>query len=615
MSPFVRAGALAALSLLCAAPAAAQTAPSPLPSTPPEIGHVSTSDRHDEPIEATAKTTYVVTKNEIVRRGYATVASALENLPGVVVYRAGPIGAQTGVALRGTGTNQTLVLLDGRPVAGAQIGNVDLGAMPTAGVERIEVVEGGGATLYGTGAVGGVVNIITSASSRATSASISSGTSGERAVTFETPSFVFERRITNGAFAYPAIGADPAGERSDVDLSSTAVRARTAAHLGDIALGLDAGVVSRRLGAPGEVAFATPNARQEDVSGDARATFSRDTAHAELSLDLTGTRQTLVYRDPVAAESYTGQPIADLNVESRLQASLRNVVRNQRGALVYGIDLAHGVERIDAGDGAPPSHGFAQTGLYAQDQVRFGDAFRAYAGVRAERDGGAGGTIAPSIGGVLQLSDAYTLRANASTGFRAPTGLDLYYPGFSNPALRPERTKNADVTLTDSRVLGGASVGWFVTAGNNLIVPTDVSVANVEHAVISGLTFDVRTRPFHGFTTAFNLTDTYRAQDLTVSEQRLARRPVLVSNVELAYTGSPRARLAAAGVSAHTAGDDADPFGSAPGYTRIDAYVRLRLAPRAVLSLRAYDLGNERYEEIGGYPMPGRSFTLELSTH
>jgi outer membrane receptor protein involved in Fe transport len=54
--------------------------------------------------------------------------------------------------------------------------------------------------------------------------------------------------------------------------------------------------------------------------------------------------------------------------------------------------------------------------------------------------------------------------------------------------------------------------------------------------------------------------------------------------------------------------------GGAGNYTTIDGYVRLRLAPRALLSLRVYDLGNERYEEAAGYPMPGRTFVVELST-
>jgi vitamin B12 transporter len=616
----------AAIVALCApiaafraAPALAQTAPEPEPSASPaalgEIGRVSTSDRRDEPAGATSKTTYVVTKADIVRRGFTTVAAALEGVPGVSLTRTGAIGSSASVTIRGTGSNQTLVLLDGRPLAGAQIGALDLGALPTAGVERIEVVEGGGATLYGTGAIGGVINIVTSVRNRRdTIATLSTATFGERAFVVDAPNFTFERRIARNDFSYPALGGDPAGVRDDVDLASTALRGRTATRLGAFGLALDAGIVARHLGVPGPASFTTPNARQDDVNADARASLSRTTPHAVATLDLTGTRESLVYRDPVAAESFTGLPFAFLNVEARVQASLRNVVQNDGGALVYGADFARGVERIDAGDGSPPSHAFAQAALYAQDQFRLSNTLRAYAGLRAERDGALGGAFAPSLGGTWSFGDGLALRANASTAFRAPTALDLYYPGFSNPNLHPERTKSFDVTLDASRVLGGASIGYFVTAGNELIVVVGSGPVNVQKAVIGGLTLDLRTRPLHGVTARVNLTDVFRAQDLTAGERRLPRRPVIVSNVELAYAGAPRALLASAGVVAHSVGLNADPFGSAQAFTRVDAYARLRIAPRAVLSLRVYDLGGERYEETGGFPMPGRSFALELST-
>jgi vitamin B12 transporter len=609
-----------AASVLCTGAALAQTAPDPTASASPapalsEIGRVSTSDRRDEPAGATSKTTYVVTKADIVRRGFTTVASALEDVPGIVVTRTGPIGSSAGVALRGTGTNQTLVLIDGRPAAGAQTGTVDLGALPTAGVERIEVVEGSGATLYGTGAIGGVINIVTVPRNRRdTIATLSNGTFAESALVVDAPNFAFERRVARSDFGYPAFGSDPAGVRQDVDLASTSFRARTATHLGALGLALDAGIVARHLGVAGQIPFTTPNARENDTNADARASLSRTGARSATTLDLTGTRATLLFYDDVAAESFTGAPFAFLNVESRVQASLRNVVQNDGGALVYGADLARGVARIDAGDGSPPVHGFAQTAVYAQDQMRLGSALRAYAGLRAERDGAQGGSLAPSLGGTWTFGDGLALRANASTAFRAPTAVDLYYPGFSNPNLRPERTKNVDVALDAARVLGGASLGWFVTAGNDLIVATSTGVDNVQKAVVSGFTLDVRTRPLNGFTARVNFTDLYRAQNLTASEQRLPRRPVLVSNAELAYTGAPRALLAAAGIVAHSVGLNADPFGAAQPFTRVDAYARFRAAPRAIVTLRVFDLGGERYEEIGGYPMPGRSFALELST-
>ena len=79
--------------------------------------------------------------------------------------RYGAFGASTSVGIRGSSSQQVLVLMDGLPVAGSQIDDVDLEQIPVSGIDRIEVVEGGGSTLYGSGSIGGVINIITAPAS------------------------------------------------------------------------------------------------------------------------------------------------------------------------------------------------------------------------------------------------------------------------------------------------------------------------------------------------------------------------------------------------------------------------------------------------------------------
>ena len=274
-----------ALSTLC--PALAQSAPQPASSPSPdpaltEIGRVVTSDRRDEPLGATSKTTYVVTKADILRRGFTTVAAALDDVPGIVVTRSGPIGSSATVAVRGTGPNRTLVLLDGRPLAGAQIGTLDLGALPTAGVERIEIVEGSGATLYGTGAIGGVINIVTSPRNRRdTIATLSSGTFGERAFVVDAPNFAFERRVRAAASRIRRTAAIRPACGTTSTWPQPRCAARTATHLGALGVALDAGVVARHLGVPGPAAFTTPNARQDDVDADARVDLAHHLARRD----------------------------------------------------------------------------------------------------------------------------------------------------------------------------------------------------------------------------------------------------------------------------------------------------------------------------------------------
>jgi vitamin B12 transporter len=650
-----------ALALSCAAARAAgtQAAPSPSPSGTPlaEIGHVVTSDRQSESPNSTVRTTYVVTKSQIIARGYASVADALTSLPGVVIERYGGFGSAANVGIRGSSSAQVLVLLDGRPIGSAEIGAVDLGSISTSGVERLEVVEGGGATLYGTGAIGGVVNIITSPPANAPPlVKAEAGSFATNGVDVETRNFAFERALAGNDYGYLGV-AVPSGTRVNADAASTTGRIRGDGVLGALQVQGSFGLSTMHLGVPGSIALPfftpTPNpslsssyqsstSRQNTTAEDARVSFSLDRGPATTTLDLSATRTNLLFYsspgDPSGCYVSPGVPCDDLNTEGRVQLSLRHVVAEKASRLVYGVDLARSVARIDSGTGAP-TNAFAQTAAYVQDAATLGRT-SAYAGVRAERDGGQGGTIAPSVGVGEALSTALSLRANYAAGFRAPTSTDLYYPGFSNPTLQPERTRSLDLTATDTRVLGGLSLCYFTVAGSNLIIvnslynfsapagPSNEPVVNAQHSSIAGLTLDARTVAYRGLTATLGVTDLYRALDLTSVARRLPGRPVFSTSLALEYASPSRnAPLAAFGVIARSMGaryqvppsGSIDPTQYAAAYTTLDAYLRWRVARGMLVSLRARNLGGERYSAVasppfGGFPAPGRSFTIDLST-
>lgn len=627
--------ALFALFAWCARPAlGGQTpdaAPSASPSPLPEIGHVSTSDRQDEPIGATTRSTYVITKADLIAHGDLSVAAALERVPGVSVAQYGAFGSLSSVTIRGSSSKQVLTLLDGRPVSGAQTAGVDLGAVPTAGVERIEVVEGGGSTLYGTGAIGGVINIITArsgAGDRIPLVTLRDASFGERSIAIETKNFSFERLVAANGYGYPAFAADPAGSRVNSDLSSTTARAVTSTTLGALHATGSTGLRERHLGIPGELDFGTAyGARQNTVDADVHAALSFVRGHATTTLDVSGERETLDSYDFDGRDAATaGAPFLDVSVESNLALSLRNVVAVDANRLVYGVDLARGVARNDA-NGTFVATPFAQTALYAQDSLQFGAGTRVSAGLRGERDGALGGALTPSLGVAQNVGKGVVLKANLETAFRVPTQEDLFYPGFANPTLRPEHSNGYDVSLLSSRVLGGASFSYFTNFGIDQIVlnpnanfslpfgPANEPLINAKRTSVAGFTVQIATRPFHNIVTTFNLTDTYRALDLSAAATRLSYVPVLTSNLELAYAATAtRAPFAGFGIIAHTVGQRFPTSGVAATYTRIDAYVRYRAFEHAILTLRALNLGDERYTDVAHYPMPGRSIGIELST-
>ena len=178
---FLGAAVIAVLPLTLILPTAAraQTTPPPVPSTPastatgnagpsdanvppltePEV--VVTATRIPEPAEDSASSVTVVTRQQIDENQYQNVAQALEQVPGVEVETSGALGQAETLIIRGTTTNENLILVDGKRLPMDLGGGFDLTDLPLDNVERIEVVRGPLSGVQGGSAMGGVINIIT----------------------------------------------------------------------------------------------------------------------------------------------------------------------------------------------------------------------------------------------------------------------------------------------------------------------------------------------------------------------------------------------------------------------------------------------------------------------
>ncbi|HEY9086273.1 MAG TPA: TonB-dependent receptor [Candidatus Tyrphobacter sp.] len=607
-------------------------APSPVSTLRP-IAHVVTSDRSDESLARATRTTYVVTKNEMIRNGYLTVAEALETVPGVEIERYGGFGSLSNVSIRGSSSAEVLVLLDGMPIAGSQIASIDLGQIPTNGVERIEIVEGGGSTLYGSGSMGGIVNIITASAPRSR-ATLSAGSFGERSLSIETPYVSIARTIAANDYTLPGHGVE-----QNADASLTSLRAGFSHDFGAIRATLEGDLIDEHVGVPGAQGFYSTTSREGTVDRDARVDLSHATARSTVSLQFGASTSDLSYAcdtpvDPECPNSYLTPPTpyAQLLTEERTMADLRDVVDNGAEHLVYGIDLFRGTARVDDGLDPLQIHSFDEAAAYVQSQWADARGDEFYAGLRGERDGTPGGALSPSIGGIERLAPDLQLRWNAATAFRAPTAEELYYPFFSNPGLVPEKTRVADLTLVAPALLGGVSLGWFTMDGTNLIADNPVTFVpeNIRHAIVQGFTLDARTRTYAGYSAHLGVTNLYRAQDLD-SDMRIAGRgPNFAVAAGIDYVAPPQERFDGFGAEVLSKGPRGIVNSSLPtfdqpiAYTRVDAYVGYRLAPTLALTLRGFNLTNARYSEFGTYsassvafyafPVPGRSFLVELRT-
>jgi len=629
-------GVLAALILASAtAGVEAQTPPRPSPSPSaspspvPEIGRITTSDRRSEPIGQTSRPTFVVERAQIEAYGARTVADALIGVPGVEIFHYGPFGAQIDYGIRGALPSETLILIDGVPVTDPTTGTTLINQLSTIGVRRIEIVESGSSTLYGTNASGGVINIITDGP-RGTYLAASTGSFGERDLRFAFGNAyvgaAVERHVAIGDYPYPALNYNattffPAAARFNSFGNESAARiSGDSGAIGTFHIRARLDLDASYIGVPGRLDFLTPNATQTTNDSDAFLEIDHAARDSILSLTVGASSHRLAFVDPSSTgenDVYTG----------RAQVSLKDVLTFDRFDVVTGIDLARqsGIFTFPAnfsGPGSPPaSTGAAQSQSAAYVQAGYTPFAHSHivAGVRAENDGAQGSVVDPAFGGVLQFGE-FRMAGNIAETFRVPTLQDLFFPGFANPNLVPERAQTSDVTISTRVRATTFSLGWFARSGTNFIVfdPVLNVPINERRAQTTGLAATANATLPGGFVFTAGFTDLYRALDLSTG-MRLPRSPVGQAVLSLTHAfGTGRFEYGARWYSAGSSGDDEQNVSplvqSHDSYASLDGYLRYKIARNAIVTVRGFNLTNQQYAPLFGYPAPKRNWNVEIST-
>src|SRR5208337_4903493 len=208
------------------------------PATPPKQQEaqkltpvVVTATKIEQPIADIGTTITVVEDPQIQEQKIDRVAAVLREVPGVQVTQSGSPGAVTDISIRGATPSQTLVLVDGVEVNAGATGSFDISNLTTANLDRVEILRGAGGSLYGSQAIGGVVNVLSQEGEGPPTASLLSG-GGNHATSQQvaTVSGAEGNLGYSGAVSYFSTeGYRPVNDNSD-DL---ALNGRLDYHLGD----------------------------------------------------------------------------------------------------------------------------------------------------------------------------------------------------------------------------------------------------------------------------------------------------------------------------------------------------------------------------------------------
>lgn len=609
---------LSALALAIAAgPARADT-----PETLPVV--VVSATRHAMALADAPAAISVVTAAQIEQRGADNVLEALRGETGVSLFGRTISGRKT-ISLRGMDARHTLFLVDGRRIGASDgvIGHSDfqLDWIAVDDIERIEVLRGPLSVLYGAEAMGGVVHIFTRGAGTTLQANArlegswadgGRGGDGHRATArLSTP-------LAAGLGATLTLGDSRRGAvSSSTDPRISALEAR---HKQDAAVRLQ-----WRPSAVHQVELEQRSGHEErdalmvERSGKKRVYVSDTTvsrSHSALSwqADWGGERElrsTLrAYASRISMDNWRSNGVTALNPNSLRDRVLELQGSGRRGAqlLTAGAELRD--EHLDnrglPGGGASISH----RSVFLQDELDVGKALTVTAGLRHDDHERFGTQLSPRLYAVWRAAPGWTLKGGYSTGFKPPT-LKQITPGFtedegpytyvSNPALRPETNRSAELGLAwDSRDAGVQAM-LFDNRVEDLVLATLIGNAgtrqtlrfdNVEHARLRGLELGGR----HSLGAGFALQLNYQYLDARDGAGlRLEKRPRHSLGASLDWVhGAWRASLrgdhsAGMALSTGVAGQAPQPV---PDITVAGFSLGYAISPKLDLDFGASNLGN-----------------------
>lgn len=372
---------------------------------------------------------------------------------GVNVVEIGGPGHLATASIRGSETQQVLVLLDGIRLNYPQLGQFDLANLPVSldQIERIEVLRGPASALYGPGALAGVIHIVTRRPEEEPRASLSWSEASH-----DTREVAFSASRKAGALGY-RFGASrdhSQGHRHNADADRTALDGLLTVELpGGFGFEAYGYHLKKEIGVPGPRGWESPDARQGDENTSAGLVLKGPLGPLALTGRGIYDRFDNTYRDPGAFSPVDDRHLAQtLGAEAQAHAPVRG----------QGLTLGAELYRDFLDSSASGRQDQSRWAAFGQQEVALTSWASALAGVRFDGHSDFRNEWSPRASLLLSPGGGARVRASADRSYRAPTFNDRFWPfdGFArgNPDLDPETAWEYE--LGGSQELGGwGSVG------------------------------------------------------------------------------------------------------------------------------------------------------------
>ena len=463
---------------------------------------VVTASRQTQSIADVLADVTVIGLDEIARAGAQSLTELLQRQPGVEIVQNGGPGSVSGVFLRGANRSQTLVLVDGVRVASASAGTTSLEAIPLDQIERIEILRGPASSLYGADAIGGVIQVFTKRGTAGFTGNVSAGggTYGTWGVAAGVAGTSGPVRYAVQAASRQSSGfntiANPANPLYNSDTDGYANQS-VSANVG-VTWGADQELTAQYLKSRLNNQFdGSPDYDDRTITVDEVWQVTSVNRLAPFWVSRLSAAEGIDN-----SQSQTGYGNFPFKT-AQLQYTWQNDFTLPVGALSAGIERRDERVTTDAGFATNSRTTDSVFGIY---QLR-SDAHALQVHLRYDDSSQYGGKTTGAIAYGYRVSPALRLTAGYSTGFNAPSFNDLYYPGFNNPMLVPETSRNLEAGAYWSGSAAGVSfearaIGYYNRVSELIVFGCDADFNcapnNVDRATLKGVTLGADLRSDDG---------------------------------------------------------------------------------------------------------------------
>jgi vitamin B12 transporter len=588
---------------------------------------VVTASRVATPVTDVLADVSIIDRATLELAGQSSIRDLLAQQAGVQMVSSGSYRSNTAIFLRGAVTSQTLVMVDGVRVGSATSGGAAMENLPLDRIERIEILRGAASALYGPDAVGGVIQIFTRAPSQALElgASVGVGTDGQQQASAHVSG-------TSGAIGYSL------GVSREKANGITAVANPASGSYNPDDDGFDASSADFRLSAPinREHALRLSLLRSDTNYRLDSTPFPNPLALNRLTTDARG-KTGLVHATLQWAAQWLPQWQTTLTAGSSNEQSLGDYFRFSDGAAggstqfntnrrqatwqnditldkdVLSVVLESRNETVDSNTAYTVTSRDVRSLLasYAFNRA----AWNALVVARNDDNSQFGDFSNWSLSGGYRVTEALRAVASVGTSFQAPSFNQLYYPGFGNAALQPQRNRATELGMKYHT----GSVALGAVAYNNDIQGFIVPTTNVQSslAVLRGITLtaDVQSGDT-SYSLSYDHADPRSYSSFAASNDlRLVRVARNLLNARISQRLGDVSMFGELRLSGDREDNNLSFSGRdlLPGYTLLNVGANWRLKKNVSLLARINNLTDAQYQLANGFSTPGRNLFVSMN--